>query len=74
MWQYDCFADDFRSLCKENEEDIMMVHQQDTGKQFYSYGEVLTLVMRFLSFCRNHGLKEGDTIVSIMPNSPEAVI
>lgn len=74
MWQYDCFAEDFKLLCEEKKDDIMMVYQQGTERTNYAYGEVYGLVKRFISFCRNHGLKQGDTIVSIMPNSPEAVI
>lgn len=69
-----CFADDFLELCEENGSKIMMIYAAGIEKKSYSYQEVFHLVMRYIAFFNQKGLTEGDTVVSIMPNSPEAII
>lgn len=74
MWKYDCFAEDFELLCEEKKDDVMIVYQYDTKKAIYTYAEVLDLSKRFLAFFHGNGLQEGDTVVTVMPNSPETII
>lgn len=52
----------------------MIIYDFDSKKTSYSYAEVFTYIKRFLYLFRNNGLQEGDTVVSVMPNSPEAII
>lgn len=74
MWKYDCFAEDFELLCEQKKDDVMIVYQYDAKKSSYTYAEVLNLSKRFLTFFQKNGLQAGDTVVTIMPNSPEVII
>lgn len=71
---YRCFADDFYELCEKNGNKIMMIYTVGTEKKSYSCKEVFCLTRRYITFFNQKGMMEGDTIVSIMPNSPEAII
>lgn len=72
--QYDCFANDFILLCEKKNDAEMMVYDLGTCIVNYSYSDVCKYVKRCLTFLRENGVRRGDTIVSIMPNCPEAIV
>lgn len=74
MWEYNQFADDFEQLCKIKNDKIMITYSFDEKMVHYSYANVLMYVNRFLTLFQNNGLQQGDTIVTKMPNSPEAIV
>ena len=74
MWKYDCFADDFKALCEQKKNEVMILDRCGAEKKDYLYADVFSLTKRFLSFYRNHGLQKGDTVVFIMPNALETII
>lgn len=71
--EYRCFRSDFYRLCQQKGKEIMIIYAKEE-KKFYSYEDVFYLVKRYLSLFNKNGVMEGDTIVSILPNSPEAII
>lgn len=74
MWKYSCFAEDFKRLCLEKNSDNMIVFDSGMDGFSLSYADVMGLTRRFASWFRENELKEGDTIVGIMPNSPETIV
>lgn len=72
--KYDRFADDFRILCEKKNSSEMIIYDSGTNRISYSYAEIYSYTRRYLTFLKNYGLQKGDTIVTIMPNSPEAII
>lgn len=74
MRRYDSFVDDFNGLCKMKKDEIMIAYDVEGERKYYSYEDVSIYVHRFLAFFRDNGLRQGDTIVIIMPNAPETII
>lgn len=72
--EYRCFSSDFWRLCQKKGKDIMIIYATGEEKKYYSYEEVFYLVKRYLGIFKKNDMVEGDTIVSILPNSPEAII
>lgn len=68
------FTKDFSNLVYEKYSDNMIIYTSENNKIKYSYSEVETLIKRYSAFFLKKGLKEGDTIVTVLPNSPEAII
>jgi len=68
------FSDDFSRICQENREETMIIY--DTGFQvtYYSYEKVEQYVYRYLELFKKNGLKQGDAILSLVPNSAESII
>ena len=71
---YRKFNSDFIKLCGENGEADMIIY--DTGYKIkrYTYENLFSYCKKYAAFFREKGLKKGDCIVTILPNSPEAAI
>lgn len=74
MNNIDSFAKDFIELCKKNNDKPLIVVTNESDKKVFSYYEVLSIAKRYLTLFEDNGLKKGDTIVSIMPNSVECIV
>lgn len=61
-------------LVKNNANKDMIIYDAGCGITRYSYERVYELCNRFRSLYRLRGIKRGDSIVTILPNSPEAII
>lgn len=68
------FADDFSKLCEELSDKIMITYDVGYAIKRFTYYEVMQLCHRYMAVFRRCGLKCGDTVIGIMPNSPEAII
>lgn len=68
------FRDDFFELCKSLGDEVMIIY--DTGIDIirYTYSDVYQRCVSFSGLFSKEGIKAGDTIVTIMPNSLEAAI
>lgn len=47
---------------------------EDKIKQTLSYGELYAQVARFAAYLKSIGVKKGDRVAAMVPNTPEAVI
>jgi len=68
------FAHDFAAICKKNCEEIVIIYDTGFKTISYSYSQVEEYVGRFLYFFKEKGLAQGDTIMSLLPNSAEDII
>lgn len=68
------FADDFVSLCKANANKQLVRFVLETGKKDYSYEDIMNYTKKYISFFKSKGLKKGDTVVTILPNSVECIV
>lgn len=68
------FKEDFKKLCKNHADDVLILYEKEKETKIYTYYEVYQLSTRWITFFKEMGLKSGDIIISILPNSPEAVI
>lgn len=73
MNEYTSFAADFSRLCRDNHNRTLIVVVDENGKKKFSYADVEHIVDKMLTLFRKSGLKKGDTVVSIMPNSVECI-
>lgn len=67
------FSNDFERLCMQENKDMMIYDGYDQ-QHTYSYKEVWILIKRMLLFFEKKGIRQGDTIATILPNSPEAIV
>ena len=68
------FDEDFIELCYEKAENIMIVYDGGNKTLFYTYNDVFIYVKKFITLFEKRGMKRGDTVLSMLPNSPEAII
>lgn len=68
------FSTDFCNLSIKQTDKTMMIYDAGYGVIKYSYGETMSLCRKCIAFFDKQGLKRGDTVVAVLPNSPEAVI
>lgn len=68
------FGREFLSLCQAKSQKAMIVYDQGNGIRQYTYKDVVAYCAKYHAFFADQGLKQGDTVVAIMPNSPEAII
>lgn len=68
------FSEDFTKICKENKNESMIIYDTGYDAIYYSYGQVEEYVERYLKLFKEKGLKQGDAILSLVPNSAEAII
>ncbi|MBE5946749.1 MAG: acyl--CoA ligase [Lachnospiraceae bacterium] len=73
MNNYRDFYNDIKDLCYDNNDEMIICANLDSPKS-YSYEDVWRLIKRCNAFFYEVGLKSGDTIATILPNSIEAVI
>ncbi|MCR5267589.1 MAG: acyl--CoA ligase [Lachnospiraceae bacterium] len=67
------FSEEFKQLCGDRKDEILAVYSVN-GRKTYTYGRTLQLVMAMCAFLKNSGLKQGDTLVTVLPNSIEAFV
>lgn len=68
------FPSEFTELCRQMKTETMVVYDAGYRIERLSYAEVFTHCRRCIALFNQHHLKCGDTVVTIMPNSPEAVL
>ena len=68
------FSEDFIELVDSNRENELIRFAMEGKRVSYTYDEVLTLIKRYLTLFADNGLKMGDTIVTVLPNSVECVV
>ena len=68
------FVDDYEALCLEKGNDKMIIYDSGVDTICFSYLEVYKYARRFIKFFQENGLKGGDAVVAIMPNSLEMII
>lgn len=73
MNEISIFSHDFEVLCDRGINDTLIITVDNKDKKIFTYFDVKNIVGRYLTLFRNKGLKKGDTIVSIMPNSAECI-
>ena len=66
------FKDDFEALCSETPHQQVLVDPR-TGNG-WSYGELWDLLNRFSSHLWDAGLRPGDRVSSLLPDSPEQLL
>lgn len=74
MWNISSFSRDFKFLCEDKKNDVLIIYSNENSAIDYTYSQVYSYVKRCLSFFKDNGLEKGDTIVPILQNSPEAII
>ena len=67
------FSRDFEELCEKNSNKPLILVINESEKKIFTYADVEKIVKRYLFLFKENGLKRGDTIVSIMPNSVECI-
>lgn len=65
---------EFWELCEKNNDKIMIVYDMGHSTIRYTYKEVSDYVRRWLCLFQKRGLCPGDTVVCLMPNSPETIV
>ena len=68
------FRQDFDELCGIKAQEIMIIYDAGFGIKRFSYSDSLTYCRKYVHFFHSRGVKPGDTIVGILPNSPEAIL
>jgi acyl-coenzyme A synthetase/AMP-(fatty) acid ligase len=68
------FSRDVNRVFLEKASDVFMLVGEDTKTVKYTYEDVGRLVEQNISYLVSQNLRAGDTLVSLLPNSPEAVI
>lgn len=68
------FTDDFSTICGKYRTETMIIYDTGFCANYYSYEQVEKYVDRYLGLFKENGLKQGDAILSLMPNSPEDII
>lgn len=68
------FVRDFLLLCEQQTEKNMIIYDAGNGIRRFSYRDILSYCKKYKRFFNQKGLKRGDTIVTVMPNTPEAII
>ena len=70
----DSFRLDFLKICYEMNDSTMFIYDRETEVVKYTYSFVCSECKKIISFFASHNVLPGDTIVTIMPNSPEAAL
>ena len=73
MSDYRNFAKDLRMLCQELDQTLIVYSGVEEAIE-YSYKDTYKLIERYVAFFKKNGLKPGDTIATVLPNSPEAIL
>lgn len=68
------FSEDFTRLCKKNENETMIIYDAGISAKRFTYGQALRYTDRYLELFRQYGLKKGDTVFPLLPNSPESIL
>jgi acyl-coenzyme A synthetase/AMP-(fatty) acid ligase len=68
------FTDDLRLLVQERGNDQAIIVDKGIHELKITYQEMSILIDRFLILFEQHGVRPGDTILSLLPNSAEAVV
>lgn len=71
---YRVFKEDFNEIVSKYEKEYCIITNVGINEENLTYRQVSDLIDRFLLFFENMGLKPGDTILSLLPNSAEAII
>ena len=72
--EYRNFCSDFMELCKKDPKSDMIIVDAGNGVRRYTYEEAVEMCQKYGSFFAQQGLEAGDCIVTVMPNSVEAVL
>lgn len=68
------FTDDLSQLVQENGNQEAIIIDVGIREQMITYNELSLLIDRYLILFEQHGAKPGDKILSLLPNSAEAII
>lgn len=69
-----CFSKNIIELCEEKKSYEMMTFDNGDRIIRYTYDEVLSYCRKLGRLFSNLGITTGDSLVTILPNSPEAII
>ncbi len=68
------FVEDFTKSCLENIDKEMIIYDNGFTVKKFSYEEVSQYVDRYLYLFEKSNLQQGDVVLTLLPNSPEAII
>lgn len=68
------FKKDFFKLCRELPDEKMIIYDTGYMAKEYTYYEVGNIVRRYLQLFHEKNMKKGDVIISLLPNSAEAIL
>jgi acyl-CoA synthetase (AMP-forming)/AMP-acid ligase II len=67
-----CFRKGFETLCSQDTQQQVLINPK--VNQYWNYGELLDVVVRFSSLLWVAGLRPGDRVFSLLPNSTEQLV